>query len=133
MALKLTVEENEKLKAEIEMLNACIVDQEKIDLHIFSTILNMLPEPERKVLSGYIVKLEVENTHLKSDLKDAIEANEALHEEVGNYHNAIEEAWERYPYKVPGRHETYSDYNQGWQAAVDFISTVSEDGEKLEG
>lgn len=33
----------------------------------------------------------------------------------------LEEAEEMYPYKVVGKPETYSDYNQGWCDALAFV------------
>ena len=33
----------------------------------------------------------------------------------------IQEVMQEHPYKVPGNHDTYSDYNQGWEAALDTL------------
>lgn len=41
---------------------------------------------------------------------------------------AVEKASELNTYKVSGNHDTYSQYNEGWQACVGFI-----DGYEVEG
>jgi muconolactone delta-isomerase len=36
----------------------------------------------------------------------------------------LERVARRHPYKVVGRPETYSDYNQGWTDALDTLLTI---------
>lgn len=36
--------------------------------------------------------------------------------------STLKEAEELHPYAVVGERETYSDYNQGWQDAVEYIN-----------
>ena len=38
--------------------------------------------------------------------------------------DAINKASSMYPYEVVGKPETYSQYNAGWQDAVDFLSQL---------
>lgn len=38
--------------------------------------------------------------------------------------DAIDKASSMYPYKVIGKPETYSQYNEGWQDAVDYLSQL---------
>ena len=39
---------------------------------------------------------------------------------------AINKASYMYPYEVVGKPETYSQYNAGWQDAVDYLSQLLE-------
>ena len=32
-----------------------------------------------------------------------------------------------HPYKISGKHETFSDYNQGWSDAIDRVVSLCED------
>lgn len=41
--------------------------------------------------------------------------------ELDRLKQAIKKAENKNPYRVIGQHDTYSEYNQGWQAALDFI------------
>ena len=36
--------------------------------------------------------------------------------------DVLDKASSMYPYKVVGKPETYSQYNAGWQDAVDYLS-----------
>ena len=38
--------------------------------------------------------------------------------------DALNKASSMYPYKVVGKPETYSQYNCGWQDAVDYLSQL---------
>ena len=38
--------------------------------------------------------------------------------------DALDKASSMYPYKVVGKSETYSQYNAGWQDAVDYLSQL---------
>ena len=38
--------------------------------------------------------------------------------------DAINKASSMYPYEVIGKPETYSQYNAGWQDAVDYLSQL---------
>ena len=51
---------------------------------------------------------------------------EAKAQELDRLKSRIKEAEQLYPYKVGGQHETYADYNQGWQGALNFIDIESE-------
>lgn len=35
----------------------------------------------------------------------------------------LKDAEKAFPYRVVGKHETYSDFNQGWSYAVDYIAS----------
>ena len=37
---------------------------------------------------------------------------------------ALDKASSMYPYEVVGKPETYSQYNAGWQDAVDYLSQL---------
>ena len=47
-------------------------------------------------------------------MSDLIKRDDALH--------IVDVAEDEHPYKVPGLFVTYSEYNQGWSDAVDFIA-----------
>lgn len=38
--------------------------------------------------------------------------------------NALDKASSMYPYEVIGKPETYSQYNCGWQDAIDYLSQL---------
>lgn len=38
--------------------------------------------------------------------------------------DALDKASSMYPYEVVGKPETYSQYNAGWQDAVDYLSQL---------
>lgn len=38
--------------------------------------------------------------------------------------DALDKASSMYPYEVIGKPETYSQYNAGWQDAVDYLSQL---------
>ena len=46
-------------------------------------------------------------------MSDLIKRDDALH--------IVDTAEDEHPYKIPGLFFTYSEYNQGWSDAVDFI------------
>lgn len=46
-------------------------------------------------------------------MSDLIKRDDALH--------IVDTAEDEHPYKIPGLFVTYSEYNQGWSDAVDFI------------
>ena len=51
-------------------------------------------------------------------MSDLIKRDDALH--------IVDVAEDEHPYKVPGLFVTYSEYNQGWSDAVDFIRSRME-------
>ena len=51
-------------------------------------------------------------------MSDLIKRDDALH--------IVDVARDEHPYKVPGLFVTYSEYNQGWSDAVDFIMSRME-------
>ena len=51
-------------------------------------------------------------------MSDLINRDDALH--------IVDVAEDEHPYKVPGLFVTYSEYNQGWSDAVDFIRSRME-------
>lgn len=38
--------------------------------------------------------------------------------------DALDKASKMYPYEVEGKPETYSQYNCGWQDAIDYVSQL---------
>ena len=47
-------------------------------------------------------------------------------ERLARIGEAVEKASKLNPYRVVGNHDTYSQYNEGWQACIDYIESVSE-------
>lgn len=37
---------------------------------------------------------------------------------------ALQKAEQQFPYRVQGDYKTYSEYNQGWTDAVDYIASL---------
>jgi hypothetical protein len=77
----------------------------------------------KNILSMIMISDYTVPQYVAKQMDDDIEQLEAKAEELDRLKLAIKNAMVLYPYKVQGRRETYSEYNQGWQDALSYIES----------